>query len=261
MDMVLMAAAVIPALVLLIQIYKADRLEKEPIGLLLVLLAAGGIVSTFLATLTEQLGMSVLSTCFEGTLLYAVLSNYLVVALSEEGFKYLVLKKRTWNSPHFNCQFDGVVYAVFVSLGFALVENILYVFQYGLSTALARAVTSIPGHACFGVYMGVWYGIAKRQELDGDYAAAKRSRRRALFVPLLIHGTYDFILSLNNELMVLVFLAFIVLLYILAIRMVKRQARNDAYLMQAKDNDPFNQPVILPRQQSTNSVYHDDFKL
>lgn len=85
---------------------------------------------------------------------YNVLLYFVVVALSEEGFKYLLLKKRTWYSSEFNCQFDGVVYAVFVALGFALWENISYVLMYGLGTAAVRAVTAVPGHACFGVFMG-----------------------------------------------------------------------------------------------------------
>ena len=96
-----------------------------------------------------------------------------VVAFSEEGAKYFLLKRRTWNSAAFNCQFDGVVYAVFVSLGFALWENISYVLMYGLSTALVRAVTAVPGHACFGVFMGVWYGLAKR--LHGRERTARPS--------------------------------------------------------------------------------------
>ena len=65
---------------------------------------------------------------------------FVVVAISEEGFKYVLLKKRTWKSREFNCEFDGVVYAVFVSLGFALWENIFYVLSYGFATAVARLV-------------------------------------------------------------------------------------------------------------------------
>ena len=152
----------LPAVFLLVKVYRADRLEREP-PMLLVSLVLYGILATGLALLTERLGTFLLDIFVrQDTVLYNVLLYFVVVAFSEEGFKYLLLKRRTWNSPAFNCQFDGVVYATFVSLGFALWENIGYVIRYGFSTAVVRAVTAIPGHACFGVFMGAWYGLAKR---------------------------------------------------------------------------------------------------
>ena len=92
-------------------------------------------------------------------MLYQIILYFVIVAIAEESSKYFFLKKRTWNNPEFNCQYDGVVYAVFVSLGFALWENINYVLSYGFSTAIVRAITAIPGHACFGVFMGVFLSL------------------------------------------------------------------------------------------------------
>ncbi len=153
-DPVLIAAAIIPAIVLLIKVYQADRVEKEPPALLLSLVLYG-IVATGLAMVAEMLGSALVGLVLaEGTILYKAVFYFAVVAISEEGFKYLLLKRRTWRSPAFNYQFDGVVYAVFVSLGFALWENISYVATYGFQVALLRAVTAIPGHACFGVFHG-----------------------------------------------------------------------------------------------------------
>ena len=149
---VLIAAAVLPAIFLLIQINKADKLDREPPGMILNLVFWGA-VSTALAVYTERLGTTVLDALWpEDSLIYRLLMYFIVVGLSEEGFKYLLLKRRTWYSPDFNCQFDGVVYAVCVALGFALWENIGYVVMYGFGTALVRAVTAVPGHACFGVF-------------------------------------------------------------------------------------------------------------
>lgn len=164
MNPILIAAAIIPAIFLLVKVYKADRLEREP-PLLLLSLVLYGIIATGLAMVTESLGSVVLNSIFsQNTILYNVMMYFIVVAFSEEGFKYLLLKNRTWYSPAFNCQFDGVVYATFVSLGFALWENIGYVLRYGFGTAMVRAVTAVPGHACFGVFMGAWYGLAKRYD-------------------------------------------------------------------------------------------------
>ena len=230
MDPVLIAAAVIPAVILLIQVYRADRLEKEPAGLLISLLVFG-VIATALAIVTETIGENILLSFFDETDLgYLILSNFIVVALSEEGFKLLLLRWRTWRSPNFNCQFDGVVYAVFVALGFALWENISYVLMYGLSTALVRAVTAVPGHACFGVFMGVWYGLAKRLHGQGRDGASKLCRVLALLLPALLHGCYDFIASIESVHYGWLFAAFVAILFVLAFILVRRQARHDRYI-------------------------------
>ena len=227
---ILVAAAVIPAIILLVRVYRADRLEKEPAGLLLSLVLLG-ILSTLLAALAEQLGDVAVSWFFpDGTLEYNLLMFFVVVAVSEEGFKYLLLKKRTWNSPHFNCQFDGLVYAVFVSLGFALWENISYVLQYGLGAAAARALTAVPGHACFGVFMGSWYGAAKRLEAEGAPEESLRARRMALLIPVLLHGAYDFIAVRMEVTFSASFLVFVALLFFFSLRKVRSASRNDRYI-------------------------------
>ena len=226
----LIAAAVIPAVVLLVRIYRLDRLEPEPGGLLLGLVLLG-VVSTILASLSEQLGDFVLAFFVpEQSQLYSILLYFGVVAFSEEGFKYLLLKRQTWRSPHFNCLFDGVVYATFVSLGFALWENIGYVLRFGFATAVARAITAVPGHACFGVFMGVWYGVAKRKELAGNPGASRASRFFAVLVPALLHGLYDYIATQQTEELTGVFLGFVALLFLVAYVLAVRTARHDRYL-------------------------------
>ena len=229
--MLLILAAVLPAAYLMIKVYRSDRLEPEPPGLVIGLVLLG-MISTALAGGAERLGDAILRYlgAEEGTLLYNALFYFLVVGPAEEGFKYAVLRWRTWRHPAFDCQYDGVVYAVFVSLGFALWENIGYVLMYGWSTAVARALTAVPGHACFGVFMGAWYGVAKRYELYGYERESKRSRRLCVIVPALIHGCYDFIASLESEVFVLVFLAFVIVMFITALRFVKRLSKGDQYM-------------------------------
>lgn len=227
---ILIAAAIIPAVWLLRYVYRADVLEKEPGGLLLSLVLRG-IVATFLALLTERLGSSILYLFFkEDTLVPHFLMYFVVVALSEEGFKYLLLYRRTWHSPDFNCRFDGVVYAVFVSLGFALWENIQYVSMMGLFAAAVRALTAVPGHACFGVFMGAWYGMARWYENYGEYDKSRRYRRLALIVPTLLHGCYDFIATINGTLFGMIFVVFVVLMFAAARRTVMRLSQDDRYI-------------------------------
>lgn len=227
---ILIAAAVLPAIALMVFVYREDRMEKEPWPLLLSLLAQG-IISTSLAVFTERLGTKLLGGLLSpNTLIYQVIFNFLVVGLSEEGFKYLLLKRRTWLSPAFNCQFDGVVYAVFVSLGFALWENIDYVVMYGFSTALVRAVTAVPGHACFGVFMGAWYGLAKRYENYGYPEKSRRCRTLAVPLPTLLHGAYDLIATLEHSALSWGFAGFILALFAAALYAVKKLSREDRFI-------------------------------
>lgn len=232
---ILIAAAVIPAVWLLRYVYQADVLEKEPKGLLLSLVLRG-IFATFLALLTERLGSGILYLFFkEDTLVPHFLMYFVVVALSEEGFKYLLLYRRTWHSPDFNCRFDGVVYAVFVSLGFALWENIQYVSMMGLFAAGVRALTAVPGHACFGVFMGAWYGMARWYENYGEYDKSRRYRRLALIVPTLLHGCYDFIATISGTLFGMIFVVFVVLMFAAARSTVRKLSQDDRYI----DNNGF----------------------
>jgi RsiW-degrading membrane proteinase PrsW (M82 family) len=228
MPVILLAlAAVIPAVVLLIRIYQADRIEKEPPSLILSLLGLG-ILSTFCAVITESIGEWVLLLlCQEDSFAYRFLMYFVVVALSEEGFKFLFLKKKTWYNREFNYQFDGIVYAVSVSLGFALFENLEYVFSYGFSTALIRAVTAVPGHACFGVFMGVWYGLAKRAANAEDAVTEKKCRQLALLIPVLLHGTYDFIASLEGDYTWILFILFVLVMFFYTYRLLKQESSRD----------------------------------
>ena len=90
---------------------------------------------------------------------------------------------------------------------------------------------SVPGHACFGVFMGVWYGIAKQYDLAGLKENAKQYLKGALWVPVVLHGLYDFIASLDQEYMTLVFLVFIGILFFVSFRLVKRTSAQDTPLV------------------------------
>ena len=227
---VLIIAAVVPAVILMIYVYRADRLEGEPPHLLWRLFLAG-LAATFLASLTEQLGSLVLSWfTYSDPRVYYFLLYFLVVAGSEEGFKYLLMKQQTWYSESFNCQYDAIVYAFFVSLGFALLENVQYVLIYGFGTAMLRAVTAVPGHACFGVFMGVWYGMAKKNDNYGYPQRSRFFRVLSLLIPLLLHGFYDYVASMEEDSYTTVFIVFIALMFLTSFLLVRRFSRHDSYI-------------------------------
>ena len=229
-DLILFAAAVIPALFLLGYVYRQDRIEKEPPQLLLSLVLQG-VFATAIAKLLERLGLWLVGrVAEERSVLYAVLLYFGVVAFSEEGAKYALLKRRTWNGPDFNFRFDGVVYAVFVSLGFALWENVGYVFSYGLGTAMLRAVTAVPGHACFGVYMGCWYARAYDRFRRGDESGSRVARTMAVLLPALLHGAYDFLADMAGHVSAGWFMLFVAVMFLLTFHAVKRLSGEDRYI-------------------------------
>ncbi len=227
-NLILIAAAAIPAVLLMLKAYRSDRLEPESPRLLWQLVKAG-VFSSLIALVLERLGSLLLGLFApENGTLYNVLLYFVVVACSEEGAKYFLLRRNTWNSPEFDCQYDGVVYAVFVSLGFALWENISYVLQYGFSTAIVRALTAIPGHACFGVFMGVFYGIAKKTDNRG--AIATPWKILAVVVPVLLHGAYDYIASMEVEGSGWYFVAFVAALFLVSYLLVGAMSKKDRYI-------------------------------
>lgn len=229
-NFILIAAAVIPAVFLLVKVYKTDKLEPESPGLL-VALVIGGVLSSLLALVEEIVLENALDMLLsKGTVLYNLILYFIVVAVSEESSKYIFMKRKTWNNPEFNCRFDGIVYAVFTSLGFALWENIQYVLSYGLNTAMVRAVTAIPGHACFGVFMGIFYAIAKEYDIKGNRTASSHYRKMAIFVPVLLHGLYDFLASSASMVGNILFFAFIGLMFLFSYRKVGQLAKDDNYM-------------------------------
>jgi RsiW-degrading membrane proteinase PrsW (M82 family) len=225
---VLVILAIIPAIIIIAFIYHKDKAEKEPLGLLVSLFIMGATISVIGAMVAEGVMQKGLQEVIaEGTTGYNFIMCFFIVALSEEGFKFLVLKWGSWRSPEFNCKFDGVVYAVAVSLGFALWENIQYVISYGFQTALIRAVTAVPGHASFGVIMGAWYGLAKRKQAQGWDSASRLARIFAVVVPAIVHGAYDFIATANTS--SIHFIVFVILMFIVCFYTVKRVSGDDRY--------------------------------
>lgn len=232
----LILAAVIPAIFLMVKVYRSDRLEPENPAFLRKLVL-GGVIATLIALILERLGSAVLASAVpQNTTTYNVILYFVIVGLAEEGAKYFMLKRWSWSSREFNCQYDAVVYAVFVSLGFALWENISYVTHYGMATAIVRAVTAIPGHTCFGVFMGTFYGLARGYAYLGDEGKSKLFRVLAVVIPTLIHGAYDYIASTQETSGTFAFFAFILILFTSSFVMVGNLAKNDKYFSMDRQN-------------------------
>lgn len=133
---------------------------------------------------------------FGNPLLYGFASAFFAAAIPEELFKLLVLTRYSMRRPEFDEPMDGIVYGATASLGFATLENVLYVADGGGTAALVRAVTAVPGHAFLGAIMGYFVGRARFAEAS----AARALLWRAFWVPMLLHGAYDFPLLAASQL-------------------------------------------------------------
>ena len=229
-DLLLIIGAVLPALLLMFYIYKMDKVESEPIGMLARLVLFGCLI-TLPAALIETVLDTVFSYVFGYNMFYLLVENFIGVALVEEGLKWLMLLT-TWKSKRFDYVFDGIVYAVFISLGFALLENILYVLlQADLSTAVTtlimRAVTSIPTHMFCGVFMGYFWGKAKEASVYGNKTAKNGYWALSIVVPTLLHGFYDFCLSTGYTVTVLAAFAFVIAMYVIVFLQVRKASKSD----------------------------------
>ena len=217
----LLLIAIAPVFIILIYVYYRDKYEKEPVSLLIKGLI-GGMVIVIPIIFAEEFISAHLPLIFHEKIGIAFGNAFLVAALCEEAFKLLAVYILIWKNPNFNERFDGIVYAVFVSLGFALVENIMYVFSNGMGTGISRAFTAVPAHAMFGIMMGYYLGMAR-------FIVAKRMPYLALafFVPFFFHGLYDFILMVKiNWVLFFFFPLLILMMYRTNMRMKQHSANS-----------------------------------
>ncbi|RMG67458.1 MAG: protease PrsW [Bacteroidetes bacterium] len=205
----LLALALAPIAFIFTYVYLKDRYEREPLKYLLITFVFGGLTAVPVIMVGQWL-QEVTGTSATSSPADLLIYSFIVVAMTEEGMKYLVL--RWYNYPHreFDEPYDGIMYGVAVSLGFAAIENILYVLNGGMGTGLIRMFTAVPAHASFGAMMGFFVGRAKfgsrRPMLD---------RLKGLLVAIIFHGLYDYFLFLGNtSLTVISFVALMVGVYL-----------------------------------------------
>ncbi len=157
--LILLGIATAPCVAIGLYIYLNDKHEREPIGLLLRAFMCGvlGVGITYLVSK----GLNYFITIDERDLTEQAIHAFLIVALVEEGSKFIFVRGLLYNNVNFNEPFDGIVYSVMVGMGFATLENILYVLNDGFSVGIMRMFTAVPAHACFAVLMGFYLGKAK----------------------------------------------------------------------------------------------------
>ncbi|NOZ47332.1 MAG: PrsW family intramembrane metalloprotease [Chlorobi bacterium] len=203
MHIVIVAFA--PVFIIAFYVYFRDKYEKEPVQLLIKSLISGAVIVIPVIYLEKFTGSFSVNFDFYKKAAY---NAFIVAAFSEELFKYMALYYLIWRNKNFNEKFDGIVYAVFISLGFAAVENLKYIINFGVEVGYTRAFTAVPAHALFGVTMGFYFGMAKfYPQFRSKYLFL------SLLIPIVLHGIYDFILMAQFSYTLLIFLPFIYYLW------------------------------------------------
>jgi len=241
----LLALAVSPVAIFLFWIYQKDRYEKEPLSLIFFIMAFGAIACVPAAIM--EVAVEPLLIHENSNLLGLFVYTTLGIGLVEEGCKFIMLKQITWRNRHFSQRFDGIVYAVSASLGFALLENILYVASGGITVGILRAITAVPMHTAFGIIMGLYYGrsrfdatanpvwtinphdgvLSEPMMVQGSVKRANNNMFKALTIPTFLHGLYDFAaMAISRNSWFIVLLVFVlVATCAYAIRLVMKESR------------------------------------
>ena len=239
--LILLSIAILPVAGLLIFIYFQDKYQKEPIKSLLKAFFGGWLAVVMDIGLVTTIEYSIgLFPLLPDTVFY---DSFLTAAIPEELCKFLIFMIFIWRDKNFDEYFDGIVYATFIGLGFACIENIEYVFMYGFGAGVSRALFAVPGHFLFGVLMGYFLSLAK---------FTPEKRKKYIFLGLLFaiiaHGLYDWLLmfvdrlsSMGSDFAYVVsgivyqaFLAGDVLLWIFGMKLVRKHQQNSR--QQAEEN-------------------------
>lgn len=205
----ILSAGIAPGLALLSYFYLKDEYDSEPISLVLRTFLYGAFL--FVPIMFFQ---HVLQT--EHLMKSVFIDAFLNTGLLEEFFKWVILFYVVYRYVEFDEPFDGIVYAVSVSLGFATVENIFYLFANGIEHAMTRAILPVSSHALFGVIMGFYLGKAKFSE--GNKA---KWLILSILVPSIFHGVYDYILISQENWLYIIF-PFMIFLWWYGLRKVKK---------------------------------------
>jgi protease PrsW len=224
----LLVIAIAPAVALFLFFYLRDKYRREPIGVLLVTFALGA--ASLIPAAMTSLSLQKLTGWNSHTpgLLQAFLGAMIIVGLVEEGAKFIVVRFYAYHRPEFDEPYDGIMYSVMAALGFATLENIIYIFSNGAGTGVMRALLAMPSHAFDGVLMGYFLGEAKfaRDDRTGNWLSAL-----GFGLAVVAHGLYDFIVFTLDKapLMALSLITMAVLFWVIFFKATRKLSEQSPY--------------------------------
>jgi len=249
--MLSLSLAVTPIFIIIVFVYFQDKYSREP-TLTLFIAFILGIVSVLPAMLIESIYTMIFNFQSGINLPTTVLYSFFGVGLTEELSKFLFLRWYIYRNKNFSEPMDGVVYAVMVSMGFAAIENVLYVIMSSdpIYTAIARSLSAVPAHACFGVIMGLYFGLSRFTY------AGKRIRYHFLSVALaaLAHGFYNLFLFIGCKYCPLFTLLVLIICIIISLKIISRFKKISPFKKRIKFN------LKQKRKLSPEELQHNEMR-
>lgn len=193
---IILLIALLPVVILVYYIYHKDKKSPEPTGQLVKAFLFGVLSVPLSFCISIPLGIIGLYQVEATSILGSISTAFFGAAIPEEIAKFCMLWLLLRKNRYFDEKMDGIVYAVCISLGFAALENIMYLFsneESFLSVGIARALFAVPGHFCFGILMGYYYSLAKFYPMTPT-----KNKVLILVAPIIVHGLYDSILFIIN---------------------------------------------------------------
>ena len=180
-------AAILPCLLVCYGVYRIDRYEREPVGPL-AMSFVGGAAAAWAPVPISPLLLRLLGE-MEPESLRIGAQALCAIALPEEIAKLIVFGLFVWPWRFFNEPMDGIVYAVWIGMGFAAAENLLCLYDGGSDLLLIRLLSAMPAHLLFAVVFGYYMGLAKFGPMTFSRALCF-----ALALPTLTHALYDWLI-------------------------------------------------------------------
>lgn len=208
--MIYLIISILPIYLIGLYFYKKDTI-KEPTMLLTKLFISGIIASLIVIYISIKsfTYFPTLLTTNNNNIIFLLIYCFIFIALTEELTKFLMIYIISYHNPEFNQAYDIILYSVFVGLGFAFFENIIYTIENpSLINIFLRGITAIPAHACFQTIMGYYLYKNKIQR-------NAISMLESLFIPIFLHGLYDFLIISNNNFFILIFIALLISIFII----------------------------------------------
>ena len=210
MKIEILVLSIAPIVACIFWIYLKDKYDREPISVLIKYFSLG-ILASFICIILERL----LDKLFllQG-IRYVLYTSFIVAGLTEELVKIIILIPNLIKEKYFNEKLDAIIYSVFLSLGFATIENIIYIgyesYDYVIQLSLSRAIISIPAHIMFAISMGYYLG---KYKFEKNKSNKIKYILMSIFIPITLHGIFDFILMIVYRWSIVIFIVYVIFLW------------------------------------------------
>ena len=214
--------------------FVSSKVNSSKPFLLIIKLFLRGIISCIPACILEMIYTNYFGKMPTNNLLAMFIYIFFGIGLIEEFCKWINVYSGSYYSKSIHNSYDLIIYSVMVSLGFAFFENIIYIFQYGISTGIMRDFLSIPGHAMFGAFMGYYLGIAKYYSSNSKHIRKIFYILLSLIIPSIFHTIFDFLLSVNNVCYLIIFFVFVLITLKIVISKLNKMSHNNLKIRRKK---------------------------